>query len=246
MNWNLLIKCLGIELSEVSAKEKFVSGLGGFVSILVTVYLCTRLLHGSAAVCVIASMGASAVLLFALPHGQLSQPWPAVGGHGVSALLGVICAKYIPSQELASACAVALAIMAMHQLKCIHPPGGATALTAVLGSAEVHDLGYRFVLFPVVLNTLAMVAVAVLFNACFAWRRYPSFLNQQHVAANALTGPSAPLHTDIVKALREIDSFVDISEEDLVRLVGILSPRHPSEVPLKPRPGGQASAERRN
>lgn len=129
-------------------------------------------LVGSASI--IASMGSSAVLLFAVPHGPLSQPWSVFGGHLVSAIVGVTCVKLIPASMLAAAIAVALAIGAMHYLRCIHPPGGATALGAVLGGDAVHQLGYQFVITPVMLNAITILLVALLFNAPFAWRRYPA------------------------------------------------------------------------
>jgi CBS-domain-containing membrane protein len=119
-------------------------------------------------------MGASAVLLFAVPHGQLSQPWPVFGGHLVSALIGVASAKLVAPPLLAAAVAVALAISAMYYLRCIHPPGGATALTAVAGGETVHALGFHYVLTPVLLNVLIILAVALLFNFPFSWRRYPA------------------------------------------------------------------------
>ena len=146
---------------------------GGLVGILgVALVSQTQLgLAGSASI--IASMGSSAVLLFAVPHGPLSQPWPVFGGHLVSAIVGVTCAKLIPAPMLAAAIAVALAIGAMHFLRCIHPPGGATALGAVLGGDAVHQLGYQFVTTPVMLNAITILLVAFLFNAPFAWRRYP-------------------------------------------------------------------------
>jgi CBS domain-containing membrane protein len=226
MNLKFWTQWLGVELNEVSPKEKLISGLGGFVSILFTVFLCGRVFHADMALGLIASMGASAVLLFAVPHGQLSQPWPVIAGHGFSALIGVACGKWIQSPPLAGACAVGLAIVAMHQLKCIHPPGGATALTAVLGSPEVHRLGFHFVLFPVLLNAVAMVAVAVLFNACFRWRRYPAYANHAElVAAHSVAPASDPSHEEITTAIRSLDSFVDITEDDLLRLLHLLNER---------------------
>lgn len=241
MKLDLVRNWLGVELGEVSPKEVAISGLGGLVSILLTMLVCLWVLSGPAATCIIASMGASAVLLFAVPHGQLSQPWPVIAGHGFSALLGVMCARWVHPPELAAAGAVALSILAMHLLKCIHPPGGATALTAVLGSAEVHRLGFGYVLFPVLLNALVMVSIAVLFNACFPWRRYPAFLNHRPEAADSASGPAVPSHGEIVKALRELDSFVDITEEDLVRLVQALAPR-----PIKPARGLEPTGDGRN
>lgn len=210
---------LGIELSVTSTKEKLIAGLGGFVAILLLVFASEGALHLPHATALVASMGASAVLLFAVPHGQLSQPWPVFAGHGFSALAGVICARWIGSPVMAAACAVGLAIMVMHQLKCIHPPGGATALTAVLGGAPIHELGFRFVWFPVLTNAAIIIAVAVAFNFAFRWRRYPAAFMRR--PAEPAGGPD---HAQIVAALRTLDSFVDITEDDLVRLVQLLSP----------------------
>ncbi len=124
-----LRKWLGIELIEVSFTEKIVAAVGGGLSILALIALTLWALLGEDAAALVASMGASAVLLFGVPHGQLSLPWSVLAGHGVSALIGVACAQNIPQPLVATACAVGLAIGAMHELKCIHPPGGATALT---------------------------------------------------------------------------------------------------------------------
>src|SRR4028119_1976757 len=93
-------KWIGVELDPVSWTEKLVSVIGGVLSILLIVAISQHALHLTGSSMLIASMGASAVLLFAVPHGQLSQPWPVMGGHGFGALIGVICAKYIPSTPL--------------------------------------------------------------------------------------------------------------------------------------------------
>lgn len=220
-----LRKWLGIELVEVSVTEKAVAALGGGLSILMLIALSTWVLPGEGAAAVIASMGASAVLLFGVPHGQLSQPWPVLAGHGVSAVIGVACAQMIPSPLLATACAVGLAIGAMHQLKCIHPPGGATAFTAVMGGSAIHDLGYRFVFIPVLANAAVMVLLAILFNYAFKWRRYPVILSRPaHAPIPVMSGsPEPPTHDEIVAAMKSLDSFVDISEEDLIRLVALIN-----------------------
>ena len=166
---------LGIELTPVSHAEKLVSALGGFAGI-VSILLITGHFVGSASALIVASMGASAVLLFAVPHGALSQPWPVLGGHVISAFIGVACASVIPQPHLAAGLAVGLAIGVMYYLRCIHPPGGATALSAVVGGESVHALGYQFIITPVLLNALVILAIAVLFNFLFAWRRYPAAL----------------------------------------------------------------------
>lgn len=221
---------LGIELSAVSWREKTVSMLGGLVSILFLTFVTGRVLSLSGTTAVIASMGASAVLLFAVPHGQLSQPWPVLAGHVLSALVGVTCARFIRGPELAAAFAVCLSIGLMHHFKCIHPPGGATALTAVLGGHAIQDIGYRFVLYPVLLNCVLMIGIAILFNVFFGWRRYPAFLSHKE----APPSPSTPTHDEIVAALRSIDSFVDVNEDDLIKLSQILC-KHPD---AKPASGG--------
>jgi CBS domain-containing membrane protein len=211
---------LGIELSAVSKREKLISLLGGFLSILFLILISEKTLHLPHASGLIASMGASAVLLFAVPHGQLSQPWPVLGGHCLAAAIGVTCAKWIPTPALAGACAVGMSIGIMHELKCIHPPGGATALTAVLGGPAIHDLGYNFVFCPVFANCLVMLGVAVFFNSFFSWRRYPAAFNRR--AVRTIPKTPAPSHEEVIGALKQLDSFVDISEKDLVRLVQIL------------------------
>lgn len=210
---------LGVELDPVSFLEKAVSTAGGLIAILLVIVISREALLLDGAAMLIASMGASAVLLFAVPHGALSQPWPVIAGQTLSALIGVTCAKYIPDTGLAAACAVGLAIGAMHQFKCIHPPGGATALTAVVAGPDVAALGYSFVLCPVLVNALIMVFVAIAFNCCFKWRRYPAAWNPK-----VKPSPASKLitHESVVAALRSLDSFVDITEEDLVRLVHIL------------------------
>lgn len=232
-----LRRWIGIEIDEVSRKEKLVSAFGGFVAILLIIEVSQRVLGLRDSSMLIASMGASAVLLFAVPHGQLSQPWPVLNGHLVSAFIGVTCAMVIPQRELAAACAVGLAIAAMHELKSVHPPGGATALTAVIGGPGVIELGYSFVWRPVLLNAVIITVVAVAYNWFFAWRRYPnqlqrtpsSVVNSNLVASGsattgiAVTSPKSPTHEEVMDALRSIDSFIDISEADLLRLHHLLS-----------------------
>lgn len=224
---------IGIELDEVSAKEKLVSALGGLVAIALLALVSHRTLQFGGSGLLVASMGASAVLLFAVPHGPLSQPWPVLAGHGLSALIGILCARFIPDTALAAGCAVGLAIGVMHQCKCIHPPGGATALTAVIGGPGVTGLGFSFLWMPVLLNGLIIVLVAVAFNYPFKWRRYPAAFNRR---PKPRPGAVAISHEAVVAAVRSLDSFVDISEDDLVRLAELLS-RNPQAGPSTPGDG---------
>jgi CBS domain-containing membrane protein len=154
--------------------EKWVSGAGGLTGILGVMLISQAYLGLSGSASLVASMGASAVLLFAVPHGPLSQPWAVLGGHLVSAVIGVACAQLDAQPLMNAALAVALAISAMYYLRCLHPPGGATALTAVAGGDAVHALGFHYVVTPVLLNVLVILLVALLFNLPFPWRRYPA------------------------------------------------------------------------
>jgi CBS-domain-containing membrane protein len=173
-------------------------------------------------------MGASAVLLFAVPHGQLSQPWAVLGGHVISAIIGVTCALVIANEILAASAAVGIAIGAMYYLGCIHPPGGATALSAVVGGETVHALGYQFVITPVLINVVIILVIAVAFNYLFSWRRYPVHLHKTKTARVEASGDidtGEISHSDFVYALSQIDSFVDVNEEELLRIYKLATNR---------------------
>jgi CBS-domain-containing membrane protein len=204
--------------------EKGLSMIGGFCAILAVAAVSRLYLDLGDAAWIIASMGASAVLLFAVPHGPLSQPWPLLGGHLIAAFIGVSCAWLIPDLLLAGAVAVALTIGAMQYLRCIHPPGGATTLTAVVGGESVQALGYQFLLTPVLVNVLILILIAVLFNYPFGWRRYPAMLANR--SRTALSTPAQKsevrgevlTHHDLEAALTALNRVVDISEEDLEQI----------------------------
>ena len=216
-----LCKYLGIESSPVSHTERLVSALGSTLVIACIFFISRASLGPTATLLIVPSMGASAVLLFAVPHGALSQPWNVFGGHALSAIIGVSCAMIFSNEIIAASAAVGIAVGVMHYMRCIHPPGGATALAAVIGGEATHALGYQFVLTPVMLNTLVMLAVAVAFNFVFPWRRYPAWLadkDRQEVAEVTRVSERHIEHADLVAALGQIDSFIDVSENDLLRI----------------------------
>lgn len=124
----------------------------------------------------IGSFGASAVLAFGASQSPLAQPRNLVGGHIVSALVGVSCQLLWPDQPILAAClAVSTAIALMHASKTLHPPGGATALIAVIGGESIHRLGYWYVLLPCAAGALCMLAIALITNNLAARRRYPLY-----------------------------------------------------------------------
>ncbi|WMP18749.1 HPP family protein [Thiothrix lacustris] len=168
------------DVDRTSHLEKWISAIGGMFSLMGVMLISHASLGLNGGSMLVASMGASAVLLFAVPHGALSQPWPVLGGHVISAFIGVTCAKFVPDPTLAAGLAVAVAIGVMHYLNCIHPPGGATALSAVIGGQAVHELGYQYLLTPVLINAVTILLIAIAFNYPFRWRRYPLWINRKH------------------------------------------------------------------
>ena len=125
---------------------------------------------------IIGSFGASAVLIYGAIKSPLAQPRNFVGGHLISALIGVTAYQLLHGHMwLAASIAVATSIAAMHATKTLHPPGGATALIAVIGSQKIHDLGYLYIIMPVGLGALLMLAVALLVNNISNKRSYPEF-----------------------------------------------------------------------
>lgn len=215
-----LMHWLGISHNRTSHREKMVSGAGGFLGIIL-ILVCTRqFVEPGAAGLIVASMGASAVLVFAVPHGPLSQPWAVAGGHLVSAAIGVSCYILIPDLFFAAAAAVGLAITAMYYLRCIHPPGGATALSAVVAGPGVHELGYGYLVTPVLINVVIILAIAVLFNYLFAWRRYPAaMMHYGRKASEQVETPEENLsRKDLEHALEQLNMYVDVSHEDLEQI----------------------------
>ncbi|KRA53892.1 HPP domain-containing protein [Pseudoxanthomonas sp. Root65] len=218
---------LGIERNTTRHGEKWISGLGALLGIL-SVYWLTRWTfpeHAAGAVggaLMVTSMGASAVLLFAVPQGALSQPWAVVGGHLLSAVIGVSCQKLFPGHAWTAALAVGLAVLGMYYLRCIHPPGGATALAAVIGGPDVHALGYHYVLMPILINVVAILAMAIAFNALFPWRRYPAHLHLRREASR-ITQPAQRqfelTQEDFAAAMEQLNSYVDITTENLTELL---------------------------
>lgn len=217
-----LYKLLGISHTFASHTEKIISAVGGFLAILCILFISQWAIGSQESAIIVASMGASAVLLFAVPHGQLSQPWSVLGGHVISAIIGVTCFKLFPNEIVAASLAVGIAIGAMYYLHCIHPPGGATALSAVIGNETVHELGYHYVITPILINVLIILLIAVMFNYLFHWRRYPSYLQKQNTKKTP-ESHSKITHEDFTYALSQIDSFIDINEHDLLYLYELIT-----------------------
>src|SRR5690554_6077851 len=246
-----LFALFGVESNSTSHIEKWISSIGALIGILTVYWASQWYLDTAGIMLMVASMGASAVLLFAVPHGALSQPWPVLGGNLISAFVGVTCQQLYPDHLLTPALAVGLAVACMHYFRCMHPPGGATALSAVIGGPEIAAMGYSYLITPILVNVLSILTIAILFNALFPWRRYPAHWVRRRQAAPATPQPSVPValtQEDFTAAMQKLDSYIDITAEDLVELVELAS-EHARQawntasttVTVKPAHGGSAA-----
>jgi len=161
----------GVGISEICW-----SWIGAFLGIAAVAYCNFNILSATDTIMIIGSFGASAVLIYGAVKSPLAQPRNLIGGHLFSALIGVASYQcFSSSLWFASALAVATAIAVMHATKTLHPPGGATALIAVIGSQKIHDLGYLYALVPVGIGALIMLVVALAVNNISRSRKYPEF-----------------------------------------------------------------------
>ncbi len=152
------------------------SWIGSFIGIAAVALLNYHLFSQMDLVLLIGSFGASAVLIYGAIRSPLAQPRNLLGGHILSACIGVTAYKVLGgSPWLAAAVAVSTSIALMHLTRTLHPPGGATALIAVIGGESVHKLGYLYVIMPAALGACVMLVIALLVNNISKNRRYPEF-----------------------------------------------------------------------
>lgn len=208
----------------VTHRERLLSALGGFAAILLTAWVSRQNLGSTLpGLFLVASMGASTVLLLAAPHSPFSQPWPLLGGHMVAALTGIACARLVPDVYLASALAVGLTITAMFYLRCLHPPGGGTALLVVLGGPNIQALGYGFLFEPLLVNLAILLAAGLVINNMIPGRRYPINLSLPGKGTPAARQPVKLGFNaeDLTAALKEMGGYIDVTGEDLTRIYAL-------------------------
>jgi CBS domain-containing membrane protein len=202
-------------LAGANLRDRLIACIGALAGVVLTGLVCAHLGAGAQTLpLLVAPVGASAVLLFAVPASPLAQPWPIVGGNTVSAAVGVTAALLVKDPIIAAGVAVAGAILAMSLLRCLHPPGGAAALTAVIGGPAIAAAGYDFALVPVGLNSLLLVGLGWLFHRV-SGHSYPH--RAAPVAPAPVTVSMAPglSIADIDLALAEMGETFDVSREDL-------------------------------
>lgn len=169
----------------------------------------------------IAPLGASSVLLFAVPASPLAQPWSVLGGNAIAAVVGVLAARFIAPVELAAGVGVGLAIGLMASARCLHPPSGAVALTAVLGMAQAQGAGV-FILASVMGNSVLLLASAWAFHA-LTGHVYPEFRRKS--VSSVAPAREAATADAINEVLQASDDLLDISSEGLRALYDKISLR---------------------
>jgi CBS-domain-containing membrane protein len=158
----------------IDSKEHFLTFLGAFFGIGIIGFINSKYFVANDTLFLIGSFGASSVLIYGIINSPLAQPRNLIGGHLVCAIVGVTVHKLLPNELwLASALAVSLSIVAMQMTKTLHPPGGATALIANIGSEKIKALGYFYVISPVLTGVLILFVVALVFNNISKTRKYP-------------------------------------------------------------------------
>ena len=210
-------------LAGATLRERIVGCLGALIGIGLTGWICGLALNEGAGIpLIVAPIGASAVLLFAVPASPLAQPWSIIGGNTISALVGVTVVHFVHQPELAIALAVSLAIAAMSFSRCLHPPGGAAALTAVIGGPAVASAGFLFPFVPVALNSVLLVMLGIAFHK-FSRRAYP---HKVSAAANTHKTQDLPAtlragfrSEDVDAALEVLEETFDIERSDLDTLL---------------------------
>ena len=176
MNYLKKMKGGGQSPPQVGLQEVFWSWIGSFLGLGVVSLIHYKILDETGLIMIIGSFGASAVLIYGAIRSPLAQPRNLLGGHILSAIVGVSAFQWLGGQPwLAAAIAVSTSIAVMHLTRTLHPPGGATALIAVIGGDGVHNLGYLYVVMPVALGAITMLAVALIINNIPKNRKYPEF-----------------------------------------------------------------------
>lgn len=202
-------------------RELLRATVGAALGLSLSVWLCQQVFGTAVATLLIGPVGASAILLFAVPSGALAQPWSILGGYLTSAVVATAVAQLGGHSLPMASLAVCLSLLAMFMLRCLHPPGGAVALCVVLAGPALQALGERAIL-PVMLNAISLLTLAVLYNN-LTGVRYPKRAAPKidlHRSGNSHTAlRSGITGDDLDTALEGFGGFVDLTREDLGQLI---------------------------
>lgn len=206
-------------LAGATWRERALGALAALFGIGITAWISGMLVPNAGILLLIAGpIGASAVLVFIVPSSPLAQPWPVIGGNVVSALCGILVAQWLGATPFAAGVAVGAAILGMSVARCLHPPGGGSALLGVLGGDAVLSHGLSFALVPVGLNAALLVLSGIL---CLrlTGARYPNRAALAPPAATSAAAAPSFVAADIDGALADMGQSFDVSREDLQLLL---------------------------
>lgn len=210
----------GSDTDPLSLREKILNAAAAALAIAALGYALQLAPPGELRLPLLASMGASAFLLFVVPHSPMAQPRPMIIGQLLSALAGLASAHLVANVVWAGACAVGAALLAMQLLRSLHPPAAATALAVGTSGVHYHDQIGPFLAYAVLGNTLLLLLLAFLVNTLLLRRRYPLWHSHHpHHVEFRQTRDKPPLdlqEDDIEWALGQMDGIVDVSKEDLI------------------------------
>jgi CBS-domain-containing membrane protein len=204
-------------LDSISLTEKFRSAIAAMFSVLLLGEALHFLSNGGHPLILFASTAAASVLLYALPHSPMSQPWPLLVGNLLSAVVGCLCSVFIPDPVIAAACAVGLSIFLMHLTHSLHPPGAATAMLMVLNAEQIQHHGWMWAGGAVLANAVLSLLLAIIINNLIHFGRYP--VHRYH-----LLPTQAGVHADelaaedIEWALGKMEGVIDVGKEDLLMI----------------------------
>ncbi len=205
----------GQDQAQVAWPERLRATLGAFVGLFCTVAL-GKLLGEWVGVneWLMASLGASALLIFVTPSSPMAQPWAVIAGNGLSALVGISCSLLIPNPYIAIPIAASSAIMGMFLLRCLHPPAAAVALIAVLG----HVTSYRYAFFPVMIDSIILCLLAVIYNSATG-KRYPTRPATNATESIQEKRSREEIEKNLEVLLAEYQEVVDIDRAELIHII---------------------------
>jgi len=205
----------------ISIAEKFRSAAAAMFSILLLGEVLHFLPDGGHPLMLFASMAAASVLLYAVPHSPMAQPWPLLVGNLLSGAVGWLCSMLIPDPVIAAACAVGLSILVMHLTHSLTPPGASTAMIMVF-APQLQHYGWLWAAATVMANAVLSLLLALVINNLIHAGRYP--VRHHHLpqpSAAALAGELAA--EDVEWALGEMEGVIDVDKEDLLEIYRLAS-----------------------
>ncbi len=207
--------------ASLKGRDRLLTLLFAFVSMLILAWVGQKFISPSANPVLLASMGASTIMLLVIPNSPLAQPYAFTMGHLGAALIGVMCAQYAPTTSIAAGCAVSISLIFMFVFNCLHPPGGATAMVPVIMAPE-HILQLDYIIYPVLINVVTLLILAWGINRYILKRNYPT--SSLKKAVDHHSSDASPLerlgisNQDLHNALENFNAYLDITEEDLAKI----------------------------